>query len=550
MWRGSIWSRRAVAIVLISSVAGAVGISRSEPASAARGGRLVPANGALFGAWMLRDTNTSDATKAMVLNREAQMGRRFDTINRFYTWGATFPTWAETWDVQMGRTPMISWNGTTLTTVTGGTQDAMIRTRARAVAALGVDVFIRWDWEMDAGGGTPAQFIAAWKRIRSLFNAEGATNVAWVWCPTAWGFEQGYAQQWYPGDAEVDWMCSDGYNWAPTMPDSTWRMWEPIYRDSHDFAVAHNKPLMAGEWGAIERNAGEKAAWYNDARQAIKSMPNIAAIIAFDERRYRTDINAWMDWRVDSTASSLAAYTAWAADPYYNPGTSSVSVTIAAGDATIYETDGADVTVEVPITLSAPSTQLITVTAQTAAVTASSTDFVSDVRYVKFNPGVVRIFMSVKVRADTIDEANETVNVVLTSPGGASISDGTGAITIIDDDPGSTALRMAIGNASISEGSSEERSAHLAVTLSRDATADVVVNYTVTSTSAVRNTDWAGAVSGTFTFKVGQNLKTINVRIIPDFLTEANEVVTVTLSGAAGATISDGSGTITIVDDD
>ena len=40
---------------------------------------------------------------------------------------------------------------------------------------------------------------------------EGATNVSWVWCPTAEGFGSGDAPDFYPGDDQVDWLCVDVY---------------------------------------------------------------------------------------------------------------------------------------------------------------------------------------------------------------------------------------------------------------------------------------------------------------------------------------------------
>ena len=65
----------------------------------------------------------------------------------------------------------------------------MIRTSADNMKALGDDVLLRWDFEMtqDPGSpeyvGTPDEFIAAWRYMRGIFDARGATNVEWVWAP-------------------------------------------------------------------------------------------------------------------------------------------------------------------------------------------------------------------------------------------------------------------------------------------------------------------------------------------------------------------------------
>ena len=54
----------------------------------------------------------------------------------------------------------------------------------------------------------------------------------------------------------------------------------------------------------------------------------------------------------------------------------------------------------------------------------------------------------------------------------------------------------------------------------------------------------------TLTFNAGETSKTIAVTVLSDALDEANETVTMTLSSASNATISDATGTFTITDDD
>ena len=41
----------------------------------------------------------------------------------------------------------------------------------------------------------------------NIYDAEGATNVQWVWDPQAAAFCSGHAQSYYPGDAYVDWIA-------------------------------------------------------------------------------------------------------------------------------------------------------------------------------------------------------------------------------------------------------------------------------------------------------------------------------------------------------
>lgn len=60
---------------------------------------------------------------------------------------------------------------------------------------------------------SPEDYVAAWKRIRGIFTEVGATNAGFVWCPHVQGFvdEKRNAAAYYPGDDQVDWLCTDVY---------------------------------------------------------------------------------------------------------------------------------------------------------------------------------------------------------------------------------------------------------------------------------------------------------------------------------------------------
>ena len=80
-----------------------------------------------------------------------------------------------------------------------------------------------YGWSGARNGGSlaaPEQFVATWQYVHRRFTSAGATNVTWVWCvnhesvPNAsWNVPENY----YPGDAYVDWTCADGYRAAATM---------------------------------------------------------------------------------------------------------------------------------------------------------------------------------------------------------------------------------------------------------------------------------------------------------------------------------------------
>jgi Glycosyl hydrolase family 26 len=286
---------------------------RDSPAS------LVPRDGALLGAWVKPPEGYSVALRMRAVTRlEQQLGRRLDINHHFYQWDKPFPTEEERWDLEQGRIPMVSWNGTRTDLVAGGAFDGLIRERAVAMRELGRPVLLRWFWEMDVPGDrpaavSPASFVAAWRHLHRLFDAAGARNVAWVWCPTALAFAGGAAAAWYPGDRYVDWICADGYNWAPGKRGDRWRTFEEIFAAFYRWGAGRDKPLMIAEFGVQERARGEKAGWLRDAGASLKRrFPRIAAVVYFSShKRY--------NWWLDSSPEALAAFRAVAADPYFKP---------------------------------------------------------------------------------------------------------------------------------------------------------------------------------------------------------------------------------------
>jgi serralysin len=78
----------------------------------------------------------------------------------------------------------------------------------------------------------------------------------------------------------------------------------------------------------------------------------------------------------------------------------------------------------------------------------------------------------------------------------------------------------------------------------------VTVSYATAAGTASTPSDFL-ATSGTLTFPVGVNTKTITVAVVGDRVRERNETFFVNLSNASpNAYIGDGQGVGTIVDDD
>ncbi|MCY4454665.1 MAG: hypothetical protein OXC01_22265, partial [Immundisolibacterales bacterium] len=87
------------------------------------------------------------------------------------------------------------------------------------------------------------------------------------------------------------------------------------------------------------------------------------------------------------------------------------------------------------------------------------------------------------------------------------------------------------------------------VGMSRAATGTVTVEYATSDVSATAGADYT-ETSGTLTFAPGETGKTVNVPVLDDSHDEGNETMTLTLSNASGAYITDAEATGTIENSD
>src|SRR5256886_2323543 len=182
-----------------------------------------PANGALLGAWVKPAAFGQPARIEAVNSFEAALGRPLDLVNTYRRFDEAFPAQSDFAFADAGRTVMLSWAIDDTRVLTSGVQDAAVRAWARHVRDFGHPILLRFRWEMDrpnlqAGMWSAADYIEAWKHVRTIFDAERVRNVSWVWCPTVEGFAGGYAPAYYPGDDQVDWTRVDAYSGRQLRP--------------------------------------------------------------------------------------------------------------------------------------------------------------------------------------------------------------------------------------------------------------------------------------------------------------------------------------------
>lgn len=125
-----------------------------------------------------------------------------------------------------GQVPMVQMNpvNISLAAIAAGQYDSYLRTYAKAVRAYAHPVILSFGHEMNgywySWGNThtsPADFVAAWRHIVTLFQRAGARNVTWLWTvntvqsATDTTTSVPSPRAWWPGSSYVTWIGMDGY---------------------------------------------------------------------------------------------------------------------------------------------------------------------------------------------------------------------------------------------------------------------------------------------------------------------------------------------------
>jgi hypothetical protein len=118
------------------------------------------------------------------------------------------------------------------------------------------------------GGASATSYVAMWRHVHDVVTAGGldSTRLSWVWSMYNDTAYPGPAvADLYPGDAYVDWVGIDGYNWGNLHePAETWETPAEVF-GAMTTAIRRitTKPLSVDEVGATTsgRTVSDKAAW-------------------------------------------------------------------------------------------------------------------------------------------------------------------------------------------------------------------------------------------------------------------------------------------------
>jgi beta-mannanase len=180
--------------------------------------------------------------------------------------------------------------------------------------------------EFNLSSWNPTDFINAWRHIVTRMHADGATNVGFVWNPTEQADGNGTRTKinsTYPGDAYVDWISSDSYNWdkngAYNACRPGWNEFSWIFNydktcgsyGSMERQWGPEKPFFVAETGTKYDTAGvpsghaqdpnRKKNWFINVESAALSMPYLVGVDFFDQDVHT--LEPGNNWRVDSNCA-------------------------------------------------------------------------------------------------------------------------------------------------------------------------------------------------------------------------------------------------------
>ncbi len=270
-------------------------------------------------------------SKQEILDHEQVLGRRMSGVRVYQSWDSKLFSASETWARDTGHTLFLSvkaqrTNGEILqwrniaNAGPGSRLHNEMLAQAKQLREFGAKVYFTFNHEPEAKAsarmGSPADFIAAWRRLVNVYRDHGVSNAEFVWTMTAYGFkrtDQKAARHYYPGDAYVDHIGADGYNWYKCRgKDGQWADMANVLSGHRQFGAAHpGKGLMLMEWSSVEDPAvpGRKAKWIRELTELFKrpGWEQYRAVLQwsgrslddnrcqFDYRSSRSATDAWRD---------------------------------------------------------------------------------------------------------------------------------------------------------------------------------------------------------------------------------------------------------------
>jgi len=235
------------------------------------------------------------------------VGRQPNLVLYYRGWGQHFDSgFAET-AASRGATPFVQMDPThvSLARIAHGGSDAYLISFARQVAAFGGPVVISFGHEMNGywyswgyTRASPADFVAAWRHIVTLFRSHDAGNVRWLWDVNSKSRRTGPVHDWWPGARYVTWVGVNGYYYLPGQNFAN--VFGPVIADIRRFTHA---PLLIGET-AVGPRAGQSQG-IRDLFAGARAQ-HVLGLVWFDRSSHGGLYE--QNWRLEGNPAALAAF--------------------------------------------------------------------------------------------------------------------------------------------------------------------------------------------------------------------------------------------------
>ncbi|MCB0163799.1 MAG: right-handed parallel beta-helix repeat-containing protein [Anaerolineae bacterium] len=218
-----------------------------------------------------------------------------------------------------------------------------------------------------------------------------------------------------------------------------------------------------------------------------------------------------------------------------------------------YSVDESAGTATITVTLSATSTQPVSVDYATADNTATAgSDYTAVTDTLVFSPGAISATFTIPITDDSLPEANEIVDLNLSNAQGATLAaiNNPAQLTIIDDDVLPT-IDFSAATYQVDENDPAQE-AVITLTLSSAVTNTITVTVESADNTATAGSDYT-AISTTLVFPANTTVLTFTVPISDDSQLEGAETLTLTLSSPVSGTLVtavNNPAVLTILDDE
>ncbi|OIJ63509.1 glycoside hydrolase family 26 protein [Streptomyces mangrovisoli] len=240
-----------------------------------------------------------------------EAGRSPDIREYYGSWGEDFDAEGNAFLWKHGQLPMMAMvpDDTPLADIAAGKDDAYIRRLAGQIASYDGPLALSFAGEMNGPWNSwgpehtkAADFVAAWKHLHDVFDAQGVTNVIWVWTPHV--VDSGTTAKlrpYYPGDDYVDWVGLIGY-YGPIDGVAFSSLFTPTLREIARFS---DKPVLIAETGVAQ--SAQKEADIRDLFQGA-AKAGVIGLVWYDQRKNWPGSKQLMDWRISTSVGARAAF--------------------------------------------------------------------------------------------------------------------------------------------------------------------------------------------------------------------------------------------------